>query len=135
VLGVAVVAEILILLADRRAAVLVVNTSRTRHACALDKCARRTPVLGLVCLRDFVVELVDLLEGQALGLVDEEVDKRDADEAKAEPDEEDLGLQVGIAGPEVDEVRCGVGNSPVEQPLLERELVSDCSGKAAKRAA
>lgn len=100
------------------------------------------PVKGLSSNADLVVELVDLLEGQTLGLVDEKVDEGDAQETAAEPDEEDLGLEVGLAGTVVDEVGSGVGDGPVEEPVggsghteglgtgLEREdLSSDDPGK------
>jgi hypothetical protein len=73
--------------------------------------------LALPRLADFAVELVDLLERQTLSLVDHEVDKGDADEAEAAPDEEDLGLQVGVARAVVDHVRGGVGDCPVEEPV------------------
>jgi hypothetical protein len=73
--------------------------------------------LALPRLADLEVELVDLLEGQTLGLVDHEVDEGDADEAEAAPDEEDLGLQVGVAGTLVDHVGGGVGDGPVEEPV------------------
>lgn len=73
--------------------------------------------LGLPRLGDLGVELIDLLEREAFGLVDEEVDEGAADEAEAAPDEEDLGLQVGVAWAGVDHVRGGVGDGPVEQPV------------------
>ena len=41
---------------------------------------------------DLIVKLVNFLQGQALGLIDHCVHKSDAEEAAAEPDEEDLGL-------------------------------------------
>lgn len=63
------------------------------------------------------VELVDLLQAESLGLIDEEVDEGDAEEAGAKPDEEDLALQVGVALAVVDEVGGGVGDCPVEEPL------------------
>ena len=63
------------------------------------------------------VHLVDLLEGQTLGLVDEEVDEGDAEEAGAEPDEEHLGLQVGVVRAVVDEVGGDEGDDEVEEPL------------------
>lgn len=77
----------------------------------------RHEALALPRLADLEVKLVDLLEGQTLGLVDHEVDEGDADEAEAAPDEEDLGLQVGVAGALVDHVRGGVGDGPVEEPV------------------
>jgi hypothetical protein len=73
--------------------------------------------LALPRLVDFSVELVDLLEREALGLVDHEVDKGDADEAETAPDEEDLGLQVGVAGAVVDHVGSRVGDGPVQEPV------------------
>lgn len=79
--------------------------------------ARRLPAAALVGDRDLLVHGVDLLERQALGLVDEEVDEGDAPEAAPEPDEEDLGLQVGVALAVVDEVGCAIGDGPVEKPL------------------
>ena len=77
----------------------------------------RNEALALPRLVDLEVELVDLLKGQTLGLVDHEVDEGDADEAEAAPDEEDLGLQVGVAGALVDHVGGGVGDGPVEEPV------------------
>ena len=76
------------------------------------------PSNGFAGLLDLVIELVDLLESKAFGLVDEEVNEADTQKAAAEPDEEDLGLQVGVAWSPVDEVRGGVGDGPVEEPLL-----------------
>lgn len=67
------------------------------------------PVLGLAGNANFIVELIDLLEGETLGLVDEEVDEGDAQETAGEPDEEDLGLEVGLSGTVVDEVGSRVG--------------------------
>lgn len=104
--------------------------------------ARRLP--GLAALS---VELVDLLEGKTLGLVDHAPDEEDADEAASTPDEEDLGTHVGIARTRVDHVRSGVSNGEVEKPVassghgeglgadLEREdLSSDNPGDWAPRA-
>lgn len=71
-------------------------------------------------LADLVVELVDLLEREALGLVDHGVDKGDADEAAAAPDEEDLGLEVHslrwLARVVVHEVGGRVADCEVEKP-------------------
>lgn len=66
---------------------------------------------------DLVVELIDFLETETLGLIDEHVDEENAQEAASEPDEEDLGLQVGGARSVVDQVGRREGNSPVEQPV------------------
>jgi hypothetical protein len=64
----------------------------------------RLPVFGLAGNANLIVELVNLLEGEPLGLVDEEVDEGDAQETAGEPDEEDLGLEVGLSAAVVDEV-------------------------------
>jgi hypothetical protein len=62
------------------------------------------PLSGLASNSDFIIELVNLLKRESLGFVDEEVDKGNAQETAAEPDEEDLGLEVGLSGAVVDEV-------------------------------
>lgn len=64
-----------------------------------------------------LVQLIDLLERQALGLVDEEVDEEGAEEAAGAPDEEDFGAERGIAGAAVDHEGGGVGDGPVEEPV------------------
>lgn len=63
------------------------------------------------------VQLIDLLKGETLRLVDASVDENHTDEAETTPDEEHLGLHVGIAGAAIHHVRGGVGNGPVEQPV------------------
>ncbi len=93
------------------------GAGRVGDALALLESHGRREVLGLASRRDSLVQLVDLLERESLGLVDEEVDEGDADEAASEPDEEDLALQVGIAWTVVDEIRGRVRDSPVEEPL------------------
>lgn len=53
----------------------------------------RCPMLALPRGTDtlhFRVQLIDFLEGQTLGFIDEEVDKSDTDEAAAKPNEEYL---------------------------------------------
>lgn len=80
-------------------------------------CLGRHPGGGLASVRHLAVELVNLLQAEPLGLVDEEPDVGNAEEAGAEPDEEDLGLQVGEALAVVDEIWGGVGDGPVEQPV------------------
>lgn len=77
----------------------------------------RDEALGLPRLGDLGVQLVDLLEGETLGLVDHQVDEGNADEAEGTPQEEHLGLQTSITRANVDKVGGGVGNSPVEQPI------------------
>ena len=94
------------------------STSLSNRSTLGSKWSAWEPSNGLSRLLDLVVELVDLLESKALGLVDEEVNKADTQEAAAEPDEEDFGLQVGVAWSPVDEIWRGVGNGPVEEPWL-----------------
>jgi hypothetical protein len=72
-------------------------------------------LLALPGLVDDTVQLVDLLQRQALGLVDHEVDKGNAHEAEAAPHEEDLALEVGVLL--VDHVGGGEGDGPVEEPV------------------
>jgi hypothetical protein len=77
----------------------------------------RSPVLAQPGTAHLAVQLIHLLKGKTLGLVDQKVHERDAQEAAAAPDEEDLGLQVGVARAVVDQIRGGVGDGPVEQPV------------------
>lgn len=72
---------------------------------------------GLPGLGALAIELVDLLEGETLGLVDHAPDEEDADEAASAPDEEDLCAHVGVARAVVDHVRGGVSNGEVEEPV------------------
>ena len=71
----------------------------------------------LPSLADLAVELVHLLEREALGLVDHGEDKGHADEAEGAPDEEDLDAEVRVAVPAADEVGGRVGDGEVEQPV------------------
>lgn len=89
----------------------------TQSTLLVGKGVRGRPGRAVAGRLALVVHLVDLLERVRLGLVDEEVDERNADEAEREPDEEDLGLQVGVSGTVVDQVGGCVGDSPVEEPL------------------
>lgn len=89
----------------------------SRDALALSEGDVGAPLCALARRGDVVVHLIDLLKGQALGLIDEEVYEGNAEEASGEPDEEDLALKVGIPGTVVDEVRGRVGDGPVEKPL------------------
>ncbi len=78
--------------------------------------ARRAPGLAYLA-----VQLVDLLERQALGLVDQRVHKCGAHEAEAAPDEENLDAQIRVTRfAAAHEVRDGVGNGPVQQPVRRR---------------
>lgn len=90
----------------------------TQRTLLVGKGVRGRPGRAVAGRLALVVHLVDLLERVRLGLVDEEVDKGNADEAEREPDEEDLGLQVGVSGTVVDQVGSCVGDSPVEEPLF-----------------
>jgi hypothetical protein len=58
---------------------------------------------------------VDLLEGKTLGLPHEEVGVDVAKNTKTTPDEEDLGLEVGLVG--VDHVRGDDGDDTVPEPV------------------
>jgi len=54
-------------------------------------------------IRHFSVQLIDLLQGETLSLVDEEIHKGDADKAASPPNEKDLGLQISVTLTVVDE--------------------------------
>lgn len=99
------------------ASALVHNASLGGNTLSLCKGGARDPVLALRSRLHLVVHLINLLERVALGLVYEEIDEGNADEAESEPDEEDLGLQVGITSTVVDKVRGRVSDGPVEKPL------------------
>lgn len=77
----------------------------------------RSPLGRLASIRHLSVELVNLFQTETLGFVDEEPDVGDADEASAEPDKEDFGLEVGEALAVVDQIGGGIGNGPVEEPV------------------
>jgi hypothetical protein len=61
--------------------------------------------------------LVDLFEGESLGLWDEEVGEGEGDDTETAPHEEDLGSQVGVAFAGADEVRCDNSNNTVPEPV------------------
>lgn len=75
------------------------------------------PTGTVSCITDLAIQLVDLLQGESLGLVDHEVNKCNADEAATAPDEENLGLQIGIACSVIDEVWGGVCDGPIQKPI------------------
>jgi hypothetical protein len=58
-----------------------------------------------------------ICSSESLGLVDQEVDEGDAQEAAAELDEEDLGLQVRVPRSIVHQVGCRVGDGPVKESV------------------
>jgi hypothetical protein len=97
----------------------------------LQKGDGRLPPNALPSAADFVVQLVDFFQGKPLGFIDKEVHKGNADETGAEPNEKDLGLEVCIAWPIIDEVRRCKCESPVEEPL--HELVISWSMKSRER--
>lgn len=77
----------------------------------------RTPLGRLASHRHFGVELIHLFQTKSLGLVDEEPDVGNAEEASTEPDKEDFGLEIGEAFAVVDQVGGGISDGPVEQPV------------------
>ena len=93
------------------------NTTSLRNAFTLSSEWRGwKPLHGLASYLDLIVQLIDLLKSEALGLVDEKVDESDAQKATAEPDKEDLCLQVGVTWTPVYKIWGGVGDGPVEKP-------------------
>ena len=66
--------------------------------------------------RRVLVEQVDLLEREALGLGHAEVREDEAAQAGRAPDEEHLDLEARVSGAGVDEVGRGVRDSPVPEP-------------------
>ena len=66
---------------------------------------------------DLLIHLINLLQSQALGLVNHKIHECDAQEAAGEPDEEDLALKIGVAGTEIHQIRRGVGDGPIEEPI------------------
>lgn len=106
------------------ALLLLAKVCTVSNRVSLLKSGARAPLIALgrgpqSLALHIAIQLINLLKRQAFGLVDKEINKRYADEAAAEPDEEDLGLQVGVAWTVVDEVRGCVGDCPVEKPLQE----------------
>lgn len=66
---------------------------------------------------DGLVHLINVFKGKTLGLVDEGPHESDTDEAASTPDEEHLGLQVGISWALIDHVRCRKTDGEVEKPV------------------
>ena len=56
-------------------------------------------------------------DGLTLSLVDHSPDEEDTDKAETTPDEEHLTLEIRVTWSVIDHVRCGVSNSPVQQPI------------------
>jgi len=94
----------------------------------------RPELLALPSLANHTVQFVDLLERETFGFVDHEVSakevrnahlinqsamrnlhKSDTDEAARAPDEEYLGLEVGVIF--IYHVRRAVSDSPIQEPV------------------
>lgn len=79
------------------------------------------------------VHLIDLLEREQTGFVDEEVGKGDTTGAGTGPDEEHLGTEASVAGAGLDKVWSGVTDTEVPEPVgssAEREsLGTDGEGE------
>lgn len=102
---------------ERRLVQVITNHPMMGDTLAMLPGLSGAPILGVPGHLHLFVELINLFQAQSLGLIDEEPDKGDAQEATAKPDEEDLGLEVGVATAVVDKVRRGIGNGPVEEPI------------------
>ena len=105
--------------------ILAHPTLRSNTSPNLPKGSRRLPRRALTRNLNLVIQLINLLQRKTLGLIDHKVHKRDTQEAAAEPDEEDLGLQIGVSGSPVDEVGSAVGDGPVQEPVC-----GGCHGEA-----
>ena len=86
----------------------------------LPECRGGHPSNTLSGIIDLSIQLIYLLQGEALGFVDHEVNKCNADEAAPSPDEKDLGLQVGIALSIIHEVWSRICDCPVQEPVGSR---------------
>jgi hypothetical protein len=71
--------------------------------------------------------LVDLLEGEALGLRNKEVGEEEGDAAKTAPHEEDVGAELGRVGTVGDEVWGDDSNDAVPEPVRSLESISKWS--------
>lgn len=78
---------------------------RPRLPRLLNKSLSRHPAHRVLRHTNLIIQLIDLLESEPLGLVDKEVDKSDAEEAASKPDEEDFGLEVCVARTPFDKIR------------------------------
>jgi hypothetical protein len=58
-----------------------------------------------------------LFEGQSLGLGNAEPGENETAETCRTPDEEDLDTETSVTRTSLDEVRGGVGNTPVPKPV------------------
>lgn len=94
-----------------------VPTLLPRNITDIAEVNRRNKTRRLPSLGNLSVELVNLLQGETLSLVDAEVDEHKTDATETAPDEEHLRLEVGVARAGVDHVGGGVGDSPVQEPV------------------
>ena len=78
---------------------------------------RWNPSNGLSSIAYFVIQLVHLLQSEALGFVNHEVHECNANEAAASPDKEDFRLEIRITWSIIHEIWRGVRDSPVQEPV------------------
>ena len=74
-------------------------------------------MFGLVCRADLSVQFVDLFQGKTFGLVNAKIDEYHADEATSTPNEENLGLKVGISRTIIHHIWGCEGDGKIEQPV------------------
>lgn len=78
---------------------------RSRLPRLLSKTLSRHPAHRVLCHTNLIIQLIDLLKREPLGLVDKEVDESNAEEAASKPNEEDFGLEVCVARTPFDKIR------------------------------
>jgi hypothetical protein len=86
----------------------------------IPKRSSRNPRPGSTRHLDLRIQLINLLQCKTLGLINHKVHKRNTQKAAREPDEKDLALQIRVSWAEIDEIRCRVGDGPVEEPVRGR---------------
>jgi len=74
-------------------------------------------VHGIPGLADGVVELINLLKRETLGLIYEHVDEYHTNEAATSPDEEYLHTQVGVTWSGINHVWSSITDSEVKEPV------------------
>src|SRR5579859_4029764 len=75
------------------------------------------PSGGLPGLDAVIVQLINLFKRQALGLRNEKVGEDKTAEASTSPDEKYLGAQSRISWSLFDQIRGGIANSPIPEPV------------------
>ena len=73
--------------------------------------------LGLPGLPNMVIQVINFLESKPFRLIDKEGNENHTAEAAGTPNEEDLDSQTSRSRSRVDEIRCRVAESPVEEPI------------------